>query len=132
MLATSNNIDIIRYKFEALEDCLNEKGRRLWAATEAMSCGRGGINLVCKATGISNATIQKGIKEIKNPIPSTRKRVRHVGGGRKKVSWEKRGLRKTLKTLVESTTKGDPESPLLWTSKSVRNLQVELKSGIQN
>ena len=54
MLATPNNIDIVRCKFEALEDCLTEKGRRLWAATEAMSYGRGGIHLVCKATGISN------------------------------------------------------------------------------
>jgi transposase len=126
MLATPNNIDIVRCKFEALEDCLTEKGRRLWAATEAMSYGRGGIHLICKATGISNATVQKGIREIKHPTLSTRKRVRHIGGGRKKATRTKRGLRKTLKNLIESTTKGDPESPLLWTSKSVRNIKVEL------
>lgn len=127
MLATTNNINTVRCKFEALEGCLTEKGRRLWAAAEAISYGRGGINLVCQATGISNATVQKGVKELKESTISTSKRVRRVGGGRKKASSTKRGLRKTLKTLVESTTKGDPETPLLWTSKSVRNLQAELE-----
>jgi len=127
MLATTDNINIVRRKFEALEGCLTEKGRRLWAAAEATSYGRGGINLVCRATGISNATVQNGVKELKDPTLSTSKRVRHIGGGRKKASSTNRGLRKTLKTLVESTTKGDPESPLLWTSKSVRNLQAELE-----
>lgn len=126
MINTPKNIDIVARKYEAIKDCLNEKGRRLWAASEAISYGRGGINLIHLATGISNKTIHNGIKEIQEPIASSKNRIRQGGGGRKKATKEQRGLRKTLIALVDSTTKGDPENPLLWTSKSTRNLQTAL------
>lgn len=126
MRATQKNIDTVSRKYEAIKDCLNEKGRRLWAASEALSYGHGGIHLICLATGISNKTIHNGIKEIQEPITASKNKVRQVGGGRTKVTKEQRGLRKTLIALIEPTTKGDPETPLLWTSKSTRNLQDAL------
>jgi Rhodopirellula transposase DDE domain len=122
MTLSQSHIDHIRYKYEVLLPCLDEKGRRLWAATEAISYGRGGIALVCKATGMSNTTIHKGIKEINDSSTPASGRVRHVGGGRKSTTKTKRGLRKALISLVEPTAKGDPMSPLKWTSKSTRNI----------
>ncbi len=116
------HIDNIRYKYEILLPCLDEKGRRLWAATEAISYGRGGIALVSKATGMSNATIHKGIREINDSSAPTGGRVRHIGGGRKSTTRTKRGLRKALISLVEPTAKGDPMVSLKWTSKSTRNI----------
>ena len=122
MVVLQSHIDNIRYKYEALLECFDEKARRLWAATEAISYGRGGISLVCKATGMSNSTIHKGIKEIKNSWAPAEGCVRHVGGGRKKATKAKRGLRKALISLVEPTAKGDPMASLKWTSKSTRNI----------
>ena len=122
MAISQNKINDIRSKYSILESHLDEKGRRLWAATEAISYGRGGISLVCQATGISNATIHKGIKEVNDSSAPLSGRVRQTGGGRKKVTQSKRGLRKALIALVEPTAKGDPMLPLRWTSKSTRNI----------
>lgn len=127
MAVSQSQIDDIQYKYEILGAHLNEKARRLWAATEAVAYGRGGVSLVCQATGISNATIHKGIQEIQDSSARTSSRIRQPGGGRKKVTKTKRGVRKALISLVEPTAKGDPMKPLQWTSKSTRNIADALE-----
>lgn len=116
----------IEKKYDAVSYCLNERGRRLWAAAEAESYGRGGISLVCQATGLSNATLHKGLKELRNPTPPTDRRLRKTGGGRKKITEKNKEILSVLDSLVDPTARGDPESHLKWTSKSVRNLSKEL------
>jgi hypothetical protein len=128
MATTQAQIDVVKSKYTALKSRLSEKDRRLWAATEAISHGYGGISLVSKATGISTTTIHKGIKEVQEgQSVFGEKRIRQVGGGRKRTIEKQRGLRKALLQLVESTAKGDPMSPLRWTSKSTRNIVDALK-----
>ena len=77
-------ITSVAMRYEAILECLSEKGRRLWASAEALSYGRGGISLVCQATGLARSTIHRGIKEIQNPSASTALRIRKQGGGRKR------------------------------------------------
>jgi Rhodopirellula transposase DDE domain len=117
---------VIERKYNAISYCLNERGRRLWAAAEAASYGRGGIALVCQATKLSNATIHKGLRELKDPVPPTDHRLRKAGGGRKKITKKNKEILNVLDSLVDPTARGDPESHLKWTSKSVRNLSKEL------
>ena len=119
---------IVRNKYIAISYCLNERGRRLWAATEAESYGRGGVALVCKATGLSNATVHKGLKELRDPSFPVNDRVRKPGGGRKKIIDKNKELLGVLNSIVDPTARGDPESHLKWTSKSVRNLSKELSA----
>jgi hypothetical protein len=119
-------------KFKALSPVLNEHARRLWAATEALALGRGGISAVARATGLSRPTIYAGIEEIHigtvTPQRGSDKRVRRPGGGRKKRILHDPTLLHDLEALVEPTTRGDPQSPLRWTCKSVRKLAAELKT----
>jgi len=82
--------------------------------------------LVCQATGLSNATIHKGLKELRDPTPPTDRRLRKAGGGRKKITEKNKEILGVLDSLVDPTARGDPESHLKWTSKSVRNLSKEL------
>ena len=103
-------------------------GRRLWCASEAITYGYGGIALVSKATGVSNKTIHKGLKELHNQESIDKTRVRKSGGGRKLLKDKDPELIKDLDALVEPKAKGNPESTLRWTSKSVRNLTTELVS----
>ena len=114
-------------KFEAIKDCLTEKGRRLWSAAEALSFGQKGVLLVHKATNISRTTIYQGIKEIKTD-PSLSSGIRNKGSGRKKLKNTQENLLNNLNALIDPTTRGDPESPLRWTCKSTRNLANELKT----
>ena len=79
-------IALLSKKYKAIKPCLNEKGKRLWAAVEAVSYGRGGFNAVCIATGLSSATLAKGIRELQTAAYSKTERVRASGGGRKKIS----------------------------------------------
>ncbi|MGH3949558.1 MAG: ISAzo13 family transposase [Pseudonocardiaceae bacterium] len=115
-------------KYAALSGSLTERSRRLWAATEAMSLGHGGIALVERATGISRSTITRGIREVESgasdELPP--ERTRRPGGGRKRTTEKDRTLLEDLDSLVEPVTLGDPDSPLRWTSKSVRHLADEL------
>ncbi len=120
-------LESIARKYAALTDCLTEKGKRLWAAAESLSYGRGGILLVSKATSIARSTIHRGIKEIQKGSTLTEKGIRKTGGGRKKISEKQEKLVKSLDELVEPTSRGDPESALRWTCKSTRNLEEELK-----
>jgi Rhodopirellula transposase DDE domain len=119
-------IERIRRKFLLLQPALDERSRRLWAATEAMEFGWGGITAVTIATGLSPTTIAMGLGELRSGNISEGARVRRPGGGRKSVSEHDPALVPALERLVEPTTRGDPESPLRWTIKSTRVLAEEL------
>jgi transposase len=121
------DLKTLRQKFSALSPALNERSRRLWAATEAKAIGHGGIAWVERAVGISRSTISRGIQELtQEPLETAR--IRRPGGGRKKTAEKDPRLWTDLEALVEPTVSGDPESPLQWTSKSVRKLAAELQS----
>ncbi len=109
-----------------ISPCLNERTRRLWAATEAKSFGRGGVACVARATGLHVVTVKNGISELDAAIDLDGDRSRRAGGGRKSLD-ENEKFKSDLKYLVESTTRGDPESPLLWTCKSTYRLRDELQ-----
>jgi hypothetical protein len=117
----------VRAKHAALAPVLTERSRRVWAATEAQAIGHGGIALVERATGISRSTIQRGIRELAAGAAAPSGRTRHVGGGRKRTAAIDETLLADLDALVEPTAPGDPQSPLRWTSKSVRTLAVALE-----
>jgi len=103
--------------------------RRLMVAVEALAIGRGGQTAVAQATGVSRTTIQQGIRELQQPeLRAGKGRIRRSGGGRKSGVVLDPSLREELERLVEPTTRGDPESPLRWTCKSVRKLAEELKA----
>ena len=118
--------DIVATKFFVLKDELNERQRRLWSASEAISLGHGGITKVSKATGLSRTTITQGINDLQSKQRLGHPRVRRVGGGRKKVTAIQPNLLSSLDSLVEPTAKGDPMSPLRWTTKSTRRLGATL------
>lgn len=115
-------------RFKSLGPTFDEKSRRLWAAAEALSAGRGGIASVHRATGISRSTIYQGIRELEDPakLEENVSRTRTPGGGRKKTVDINPELRRALEALVEPITRGNPESPLRWTCKSLRILAEEL------
>ena len=121
----------IKQRFSSLEAWLDERSRRLWAAAESAAHGRGGISLVARASGVSRRAIAVGLAELKKkPDPSLRKRlpIRQKGGGRKKTSLKDPALLLDLERLLEPVTRGDPQSPLRWTCRSVRNLADELQA----
>jgi transposase len=121
----------VKLRFSQLEAWLDERSRRLWAAAESTAHGRGGISLVARASGVSRRAIAVGLAELKNkPDGSQRARlpIRQKGGGRKKASLKDPKLLLDLEKLLEPVTRGDPQSPLRWTSKSVRNLADELRT----
>jgi hypothetical protein len=121
----------IKQRFSQLEAWLDEHARRLWAAAESAAHGRGGISLVARASGVSRRAIAVGLAELrKKPDRSQRKHlpIRQKGGGRKKASFKDPDLLLDLEKLLEPVTRGDPQSPLRWTCKSVRNLADELRA----
>ena len=118
---------IIREKYTALTAHLTERGRRIWAATEAKSYGHGGIAAVCRATGITDKTIRRGIRELQVGKGAEVGRIRQLGGGRKRLTVQDPTISQDLERLVEPVTRGDPESPLLWTSKSISHLSEALQ-----
>ncbi len=106
---------------------LNERQLRLAVALEARSLGYGGVSAVAKATGMARGTIHRALEEIKHPgLMSTADRVRVAGGGRKRIVEQNPRILKRLKELVESSTRGDPMSPLLWTCQSTSQLAETL------
>lgn len=118
---------IVSDKYKKMGCFLNERSRRVWCATEAESYGRGGIKIVHEATGISRPTIIKGLKEL--AIERTDgyvTKIRNQGGGRKKITDKYPGLLASLDELIEPATRGDPENPLRWSSKSTIKLAEEL------
>ena len=118
---------LIGGRFRALAPELSERGRRIWAASEARALGRGGIAAVARASGISPNTIRKGIREIDSDNRLEGGRVRRRGGGRKPIVETDPELIEALERLVADDCRGDPTQVLLWTSKSVRNLAGELR-----
>jgi transposase len=120
-------VERIRGKFVTLAGELNERGRRRWVATEAVSLGWGGIAAVAEATGISDRTIRNGIQELKAADPLPGDRQRRPGAGRRAREVEQPVLIATLEALVEPATRGDPMTPLRWTCKSTRTLAAELQ-----
>lgn len=125
-------VETIRDKFQTIAPHLSEKTQRIWAAIEAQSLGRGGITYVNQATGLSRTTIYEGIKESAEP-PQLQKekkalqRIRKPGGGRKKVRELDPKILSDIESLIEPMTRGDPESPLLWTCKSTTKIAEELQ-----
>lgn len=122
-----NGGDAILRRFEALTPFLDERTRRLMVAAEARAIGFGGITLVARATGVSRDTISRGLEELDSATSPPAGGVRHPGGGRKKTVDVDPTLREDLEKLINPTERGDPESPLRWTSKSLRHLAKELK-----
>jgi transposase len=118
---------LIGERFRALAPELSERGRRIWAASEARALGRGGIAAVARSSGISPNTIRKGIREIDSGDRLEGGRVRRRGGGRKPIAETEPELIEALERLVADDCRGDPMQVLLWTSKSVRNLAAELR-----
>jgi transposase len=119
--------EIISLKFDVLKNELNERQRRLWAASEALCLGHGGVSLVSRVTGLSRTTINLGIGELERGSTLTEHRVRRKGGGRKKVKDIQPTLVDTLDSMVEPSSKGDPMSPLRWTVHSTRRLAAALQ-----
>jgi transposase len=123
----------IRARYEQVRDSLTERARRLFVAAEAKAAGYGGIAAAARATGMAPSAIGRGLRELaateakgSPDLPKTRSRK--AGGGRKKLEDKRPEVLVVLRELVEATTRGDPESPLLWTARSLRNLTEELTS----
>src|SRR5438445_11193390 len=119
------DVEPIRERFLTVAPFLDERGRRLVAAAEAFAVGYGGIAAVAMATGMAPSTIGRGLKELAQDEPSAR--VRRPGAGRKPAICKDPTLLADLDALVEPTTRGDPESPVRWTCKSVRRLAQALQ-----
>lgn len=120
--------EVIKARFARVAKMLDERARRAVAASEALAIGWGGITAVSRATGLSRTVIQNGIKELTGTAPSAAPgRIRRPGGGRKKTMVTDQSVRTDLEHLVEPVTRGDPESALRWTCKSVRKLAAELR-----
>jgi Rhodopirellula transposase DDE domain len=128
--ATLQKILLIKDKFDSISPYLNERALRIWCATEVRNhnkiFGKGGNTIVHRATGVSYPTIRAGLQEITSKKKLSKDRIRNPGGGRKKIKEKYPDLLEDLESLVEPLSRGDPESPLRWTCKSVRNLAEEL------
>lgn len=119
------DVEAIRQRFSAVAPFLDERGRRVIAAAEAAAAGYGGIAAVSVATGIAASTIGRGLRELSEP--GELDRIRRPGGGRKPMVAKDPTLLTDLGALIEPTSRGDPQSPLRWTCKSVRRLAQELQ-----
>lgn len=121
-------VETIHAKFLSLKPAMNERLTRLWAGAEAEAIGKGGIALVEKATGLSRTTIRAGRDELRGGVECAPVvNVRRAGGGRPPIEEVYPEISEVLESLVDPVTRGDPESPLRWTSKSTRKLSAELK-----
>jgi len=123
----------IKTRFELLNHHLDERSQRLWLAAEAISYGRGGISNISKITGVARNTISDGCNEIRQIPPSKDhikpiRRIRNKGGGRKRLIEKDSKILADLTALIEPYTRGDPDSPLLWTTKSLRNLASAMQN----
>jgi hypothetical protein len=122
----------MKRNYQVLLRELDERARRLWAATEADRAGYGGISAVAEVTGMAISTIRQGLTELAElkqnaDAYNEGRRIRRVGAGRKTLTSQDAELMGALKELVDSSTRGDPMSPLLWTCKSTRALAQELE-----
>ena len=115
-------------RYELLKGQLDERGRRCWLGAEALAVGRGGLTLVAEACAVSPMTVTAGMREVQksSSVDKGKARVRRKGGGRKSIEERMPGVKEALEKLVDPYTRGDPESPLRWTSKSQQHLADEL------
>ena len=116
-----------REKYHRISDSFNELSRRLWAANESISTGYGGIEIVSRATGLSRPTIHKGMKEIEESR-YPKDRTRRSGGGRKDLTVKNPDLVTKLRELVEPSIAGNPQSSIIWVSKSLRHLETGMNA----
>jgi len=116
----------IRLRYEAVKPVLDERGRRRLAAAEARAAGHGGVSAVARITGIARSTIGRGLADLHSAVEPGR--VRRPGGGRKPLTATDPSLLDDLRELVEPTTRGNPETPLKWTAKSLRHLSDGLRA----
>lgn len=119
----------IKKRYRLMRAHLDERGLRLWAGAEALAHGRGGRELVARATGLGRNTVLDGKKEVPfKKRPTDLVRVRRKGAGAKPIEVKQPGIYEALEALVDPVTRGDPESALRWTCKSTRALSAELKT----
>jgi hypothetical protein len=119
--------DTIRARYEQMAPFLDERGRRLFVAGEALSLGHGGVTAVAAATGMARSTINRGLGELKAGHADLGGAIRRPGGGRKRAVETQPGLLMALEALIEDAIRGDPESPLRWVSRSQRNIAEALR-----
>lgn len=115
-------------RYDLLAPHLGERQRRVWLGAEARELGRSGVRIVADAVGVSPDTVRRGRDELDDPEPLEIGRSRAPGGGRKRAEEHQPGLVEALDALVEPGTRGDPMTPLRWTSKSLRTLAAELQA----
>ena len=115
-------------RYDLVKSHLSERQRRVWLGVEARELGRSGVAVVAAAAGVSRDTVRRGRDELDDPQPLEVDRSRTAGGGRKRAEVLQPGLVEALDALVEPESRGDPMTPLRWTSKSLRTLAVELGS----
>jgi len=115
-------------RYDLVKAHLSERQRRVWLGAEARELGRSGVAVVAAAAGVSRDTVRRGRDELDDPQPLEVDRSRTPGGGRKRAEVLQPGLVEALDALVEPESRGDPMTPLRWTSKSLRTLAVELGS----
>jgi hypothetical protein len=132
-MSDPTTLEAVRKKYDLLQPLMTERLRRQWAACEAQTLGRGGVRLVAQATGLSRTTLWAGRRELQRRADHPEEdlipeRVRSAGGGRPLVEANDPSVVTALQALVDSTTRGDPQSPLCWTSKSTRHLAEELRA----
>ena len=120
------DIAAIKARFEALAPVLDERGRRLFAASEARAAGHGGVVAVSRATGIARSTIDRGLADLRSGAVMSSPRVRRPGGGGKPAIKTQPWLLAAVNALVEPSIRGDPEAALRWVSKSQRRLSAAL------
>jgi len=128
----------IKSRYDAIQPALDERMRRLWAAAETIPLGHGGITALSEVTGLSRIVIRRGVKELgeikkkeMEALPGSKKerpRIRRPGAGPKPLKEKYPNLVKDLESLVDPETRGDPMSPLRWTTKSLRTLAAELRA----
>jgi hypothetical protein len=126
------NVIAIELRYAMLKPVLDERARRWFAAAEALAAGWGGIAAVSKVTGIARSTIGRGLDELRGKASDTADGgIRRAGAGRKPLIQTDPTLLSDLETIVDPSTRGDPMSPLKWTTKSLRKLASALQGSIK-
>ena len=123
----ADQLDSVARRYEVLRPHLNEFQRRLWLGSEAAELGPGGVAVVAAATGVAADTVRRGRKEAEDGVAPVAGRSRKAGGGRKRAEIHDPQLVADFDLLIDPVTRGDPMSPLRWTSKSIRVLTRALR-----
>ena len=116
------DVDDIRLRYGQAAGFLDERGRRLFGANEALAHGHGGVSATARATGLARSTINRGVVQLLSGGNDIGARVRRRGGGRKSAVAHQPGLPLALEALIEDAIRGDPATPLRWVSRSLRHL----------